>query len=120
MVIFNKKKWVAQYLDDLRKDPWNHKKKYLKLPFNIKVKDVVKRTPIETMEQYQMPEELTNYVTIPYVIFTKNTSGDYCSFIWGTRGETCNYAESSDLKEGFTQYIECMFYISNLAAMLSW
>ena len=111
MVIFRKKKWVDEYLADLRRDPVAHSDKYDrgKIPLNVRVEDVVRRVPIEEIDGYLMPKHLVENKSADYGIFTRNSAGDYCSFYRGGRGEGTHYKESPDPKEGFRQYIRCLF-----------
>ena len=56
-----------------------------------------------------MPKHLVENKSADYGIFTRNSAGDYCSFYRGGRGEGTHYKESPDPKEGFRQYIRCLF-----------
>ncbi len=118
MVIFKKKKWVDEYLNLLKLDPVGHLKKYenANIPWYIGLEDIVKRVPLDDIDTYLLPKELAENERILCAIFTKNTSGDYCSFYYGDRGETCHYAESPDPQEGFRQYVKCMLYLCGVDA----
>ena len=112
-VLFNKNKWIRTYLSDLLIDPLAHSKKYKKKPWNISVNDIVDSLRIDEIDMYVMSNEVADNPRTEHAIFAKTSAGEYCSYYFGDRGEGNHYYESFDPREGFEQYVRCMFYISH-------